>query len=101
MRNIVRHSLEGERVCAFNQYYKSKICGDVLKFLPGELKVERVVFNIIEADMKYKNDHSKIITEEYEIKFDNYRQIDEEEMQKYINKYWVKFQFINFYTSQV
>ena len=32
--------------------------------------------------MKYKNDQLKIIKEEYESKFDDYRKIDEEEMEK-------------------
>ena len=36
--------------------------------------------------MKCKNHHLKIIEEEYESKFDDYRDIDEEEMKKYINK---------------
>ena len=36
--------------------------------------------------MEYKNDHLKIIKEEYESKFDDYREINEEEMKEYINK---------------
>ena len=36
--------------------------------------------------MKYKNHHLKIIKKGYESKFNNYRDIDEEEMEKYINK---------------
>ena len=40
----------------------------------------------MEADMKYKNGHLKIVKEEYESKFDDYRNIDEEEMNIYINK---------------
>ena len=36
--------------------------------------------------MKYKNEHLKIIEKEYESKFHDYRDIDEEEMNNYINK---------------
>ena len=36
--------------------------------------------------MKYKNDHLKIFKEEFESKFDDYRDIKEEEMKEYINK---------------
>ena len=36
--------------------------------------------------MKYKQDQLKIIKEEYEKKFNDYRKIDEEEMVKFINK---------------
>ena len=36
--------------------------------------------------MKNKNHHFKFIKEEYESKFNDYRDIDEEEMNNYINK---------------
>ena len=36
--------------------------------------------------MEYKNDHLKIIKEEYESQFKDYRQIDEDEMNEYVNK---------------
>ena len=52
MRWFVRQSLKGRRVCAFNQYYKSKVCDDVLKILSEELNVKRNVYDIIEAFMK-------------------------------------------------
>ena len=31
MRNFVRQSIKGGRVCAFIQYFKSKLCEDILK----------------------------------------------------------------------
>ena len=37
MRWFVRQSIKGGRVCVFNQYYKSKHCGDILKILSKEL----------------------------------------------------------------
>ena len=61
---FVRQSIKGGRVCAFNQYYKSKICDEVLKIFSEELNVKRNVYDIIEAYMKYKNKHLKIIKEE-------------------------------------
>ena len=79
MRWLVRPSRKGGRVCAFNQYFKSKICGDVLKITSKELKAAGKVYDITEAYMKYKNDHLKIIKKEYETKFDDYRETDEEE----------------------
>ena len=44
------------------------------------------MYDFIEAYMKYKNEHLKNIKEEYENKLKDYRDIDEEEMEKYINK---------------
>ena len=40
MRHFVRQAAYGGRVCAFNQYYKSKICDDNLKTLSEELNVK-------------------------------------------------------------
>ena len=85
MRWLVRQSIKGGRVCAVNQYYKTKICGDMLKIISKELKVEGNVYDII-GYMKYKNKHLKNVKEEYESKFADYRDIDEEERGKYINK---------------
>ena len=85
MRWFVRQSMKGSRVCALNQYYRSKICDEVLKILSEELNVKGNVYDIIEAYMKYKIHHLKIIQKEYESKLKDYRDIDEEEMEKYIN----------------
>ena len=64
MRWFVRQSVKGGRVCAFNQYYRSKICDDVLKILSEESNVKRNVYDIFEAYMKDKDYHLKIIKEE-------------------------------------
>ena len=66
---FVRQSIKGIRVCSFNQFYKSKFCDEVLEVLSEELKVEGNVYDIIEAYMKYKNEHLEITKEEYESKF--------------------------------
>ena len=86
IRLFVRQSLKGGRVCVFNQYCKSKICDEVLKILSEELNVKRNVYDIIEAYMNYKNHHLKFIKEEYESKLNDYRDLDENEMNDYINK---------------
>ena len=44
------------------------------------------VYDIFEAYMEYKNNQLKIIKEEYESKFDEYRDIIEDEMKEHINK---------------
>ena len=36
MRHFVKQNFIGGRVCAFNQYYKSKICSDILKIISRE-----------------------------------------------------------------
>ena len=58
LRHFARQSTKGGSVCAFNQYFVSKICGDVLKIISRELKDEANVYHIIEDYMK---DKKKII----------------------------------------
>ena len=86
MRWFVRQSIEGERVCAFNQKYRSKTCDEASKILSEELNVKGNVYDINEAYMQFKNHHFKIIKKVYESKFNDYRDIDEEEKNNNINK---------------
>ena len=60
MRWFVRQSINGGRVCAFNQSYKSEHCDDILKIINKELAVEGTVYDTIEPYMEFKNNHFKI-----------------------------------------
>ena len=64
MRHFLGQSIKGGRVCALIQHYKSKICAEFLKMISRELNVEEKVYDIIEAYIKHKKDHLKIIEEE-------------------------------------
>ena len=86
MRWFVRQPIKGGRVCAFNQYYKSKHCDDILKIINKELAVKGTVYDTIEAYMEFKNKYFKIFEKEYENQFDDYRNEDVEEKEKYINE---------------
>ena len=87
MRWFVRQSAFGGRVCAFNQYYRSKISDDVLKILSKDLNVTGNVYDKIEAYMKFKNDRLKKTKDEYdESKFNDFRDIDESEMNIHFEK---------------
>ena len=80
---FVRQSIKGGRVCAFNQYYKSKHCDDILKIINKKLTVKGTVYDTIEAYMEYKNKHFKIFEKVYEDQFDDYR--DEDVEKNYIS----------------
>ena len=85
MRWFVRQSIKGERVCAFNQYHKSKHYDDIFKeSLKKELAVKGTVYDTIEAYMEYKNKYFKIFEKEYENQFNDYRDENVEEKGKYI-----------------
>ena len=86
MRWFVRQSIKGGRVCAFNQYYKSKHCEDILKIVNKELAVKGTVYDTIEAYMEHKNKHFKIFEKEYEDQFNDYRDEDIEEKENYTNE---------------
>ena len=86
MRWFVRQAAYGGRVCAFNQFYKSKSCDDILKFISQELEVKGSVYDKIEAYMKNKNEYFKIFEKEYENQFSDYRNEKIEEKEKYISE---------------
>ena len=58
MRWFVRESIKRGQVCAFNQYYKSKCCDDIVKISSEKLSVRGNFYDIIEAYLKKK--HFKI-----------------------------------------
>ena len=87
MRWFVRQAAYGGRFCAFNQYYKSKNCDDILKIISQELRVEGSVYDKTEAYMKHKkNEHFKIFGKEYKNQFSDYRIENIEEKEKSINE---------------
>ena len=86
MRWFVRQAAYGGRVCAFNQYYKSKHCDDILKIISKVLCVKGSVYDIIEAYMEYKNKHFKVFEKEYESQFNDYRNENVEDKEKYIKE---------------
>ena len=83
MRWFLRQSIKGGRVCAFNLYFKSKRCDDILKFKSEELKVKGDFYDIIEAYQNYKNKHFKVFEKEYEDHFNDYRDENLEEKKIY------------------
>ena len=82
---FVRQPIKVGQVCVLNQYFKSKICDDILKIISEELNVKGNIYDIIETYISYKNKHFKNFEKEYESKFNCYRDEDEEEKEKYIN----------------
>ena len=82
MRYSVRQNTKGGRVCAFNQYFNSKVCDDILKITSEKLILNGNTYDIIEVYLEYKTRCWKSFEKEYEIKNNVYR--DEEEKEKNI-----------------
>ena len=54
MRHFVRQAAYGGRVCAFNQYYRSKTGDDIFNIISKELNVDGNTYEKIETYMKYQ-----------------------------------------------
>ena len=66
MRHFLRQTAYGGRVCAFNQYYKSKHCDNNLKIIAKELDVKGNVYDFVERYINYKNRFLKVFEREFE-----------------------------------
>ena len=88
VRHFVRQSIKGGRCSALNQYYKSNISQEVFNIISKELNVNGNdnVCEIINKYFEYTNEQRKIIVDEYDSKFKEYRDNDEEERTKHFNK---------------
>ena len=60
MRWFVRQSIKAGRICAFIQFYTSKICDDILKVKSEKLNVKGNIYDIIETYISYEHKHVKI-----------------------------------------
>ena len=88
MRHFVRQSIKGCRCESYNQYYKSNISQEVFNIISKQLNVNDNdnVCEIIDKNFEYTNKQRKIIEDEYDSKFKDYRDIDVEERTEHINK---------------
>ena len=88
MRNFVRKAIKGGRCNAFNQYYKSEISDEVFNIISKELNVnsDSNEYQILEKYFKFLNEHEKQYAEEFDSKYDDYRDINEKEKTDFINK---------------
>ena len=86
MRWFTRQPIKGGRVCAVNQYYKSKIYDDILRITSEELNVKGNFCDIIDAYLNYKNKNYKIFEKEYKNQFNGSRIEDVEEKGSFISE---------------
>ena len=90
MRHFVRKSIKGGRCSALNQCYKSNISQEVFNIISKELNIDddnnEKVCEIIDKYFEYTNEKRKIIEDEYDSNFKDYRDIYEEERTEHINK---------------
>ena len=86
MRNFVRKAIKGGRCNAFNQHYKSEISDEVFNFISKELDVKGDICDLLEKYFEFLNKHEKQYAKEFDLKYDDYRDINQKEREKYVNK---------------
>ena len=86
MRNYVRKAIKGGRCNAFNQHYKSEISDEVFNIISKELNVNGSIRDLLEKYFKFLNKYEKQYAKEFDSKHDDYRDIDQKEKEKYVNK---------------
>ena len=79
MRIFVKKRIKGGRCNAFNQRYKSEISDEVFNIISKELNVNGNICEILEKFFELLNEHEKQNAEEFDSKFDDYRDINEKE----------------------
>ena len=86
MRNFVRKAIKGGRCNAFNQHYKSEISDEVFNIISKELNVNGNKCEILEKYFKFLNKYEEQYAKELDSKYDDYRDIDQKEKEKYANR---------------
>ena len=86
MRNFVRKSIKGGRCNAFNQHYKSEISDEVFNIISKELNVNGNICNLLEKYFEFLNKYEKQYAKEFDSNYDDYRDINQKEKEKYVNK---------------
>ena len=86
MRNFVRKAIKGGRCNAFNQHYKSEISDEVFNIISKEVNVNGNICEILEKYFEFLNKYEKQYAKEFDSKYNDYRDIDQKEKEKYVNR---------------
>ena len=87
VRDFIRKSIKGGRVGAFNRYFQSNQCEEILNIIKKHLKINNnEISNIVEEYLKFIN----IKREEFKFKFENgekdYRKLNKKELDNFLGK---------------
>ena len=85
MRYLVRQSIKGGRCGSFNQYFKSTSSDRELNIIPKELDVNGNICEILDKCFEFRIKHRKVIENDYDSQFEDYRKINQDERTKKIN----------------
>ena len=85
MRNFVRKSIKGGRCNAINQRYKSELSDEVFNIISKQLNVndDSNEYEVLEKYFEFLNKPEKQYAEEFNSKYDEYRDISQKEKNIY------------------
>ena len=86
MRIFVRQSIKGGRCDAFNQHYKSETSDEVFNIISKELDNNGNICELLEKYFKFLNKPEQQYAEEFDPKYGDYRDIDQQEKTDFISK---------------
>ena len=86
MRNFLKQSIKGGRCNAFNQHFKSEILDELFTIISKELDINGNICQILEQYFEQLNKYEKQYAEEFDSKYNDYRDSDQKEKSDYINK---------------
>ena len=78
--------LKEEDTKAFNQHYKSEFSKEVFNILSKEINVNGNVCEILGKSFEFLNKYEKQYAKEFDSKYDDFRNVDQKEKEKYANK---------------
>ena len=76
MRSFVLIAVKGGRCNAFIQHYKPEISDEVFNIISKELNVKGNIGEIPEKHFEFLNKYEKQNAKEFDLKYDDYRDID-------------------------
>ena len=87
VRNFIRKSIKGGRVGAFNRYFESNQCDNILNTIKKHLKInDNEISNIIDKYLNYINTKRDKLKLEFENGEKDYRKINKKELDKFLEK---------------
>ena len=86
MRNFVRNANKGGKSNAFKQFYKSEISDKVFNIFSKEPDNISNICDLLEKYFEFLNKYDKQYSKEFDSKYDDYRDIDQNEKYDWINK---------------
>ena len=87
VRDFIRKSIKGGRCGAFNRYFESNQCENILNTIKKHLKKnDNEISNIIDKYLKYINTKSNEYTLEFENGEKDYRKINKKELEKFLER---------------